>query len=195
MTDWFDERFTAAGAQNFHASLVRIGMAFLIWTVLGLGIGWRDAGLWLVVVLAVEWPLREMTRPLARGRTLSRFEAVLCMGVYAVAVAAWSSGGALLWASNHEACQIAGVAFFAGQLFYLATHHARSMGALTPALPAFAAPILAPLVLPHFHGVDQALVEAAMLAVVGHAGVSIALSFHEAESGRRASDRANDAAA
>jgi len=191
MTSWFDERFAAAGAQNFHAAPVRIGMAFAIWTVLGLGLGWRDAGLWLVAALAVEWPLREMTRPLARGRRLSGLEAVLCLAVYGLAVATWSSAGALLWASDRVACQIAGVAFFAGQLFYLGTHHGRSVAALVPALPAIAAPVVAPLLRPHFHGLDQALVEAAMLAVVGHAGVSIARGFREAQPALKAQSGAS----
>ncbi|MBS0361908.1 MAG: response regulator [Proteobacteria bacterium] len=47
-------------------------------------------------------------------------------------------------------------------------------------MPALAAPAIAPLALPHYHGMDQALVEVTMLAVVGHAVVSIAVNFHEA---------------
>jgi signal transduction histidine kinase len=178
--DWFDERFRAAGARSFHFSGVRMAMVGVVWTVLGLGVGWREAGFWALVVVLIEWPFREVTRPMARGLSLSRAESAICMAVYAAAVAAWSAAGALLWASNHVACELAGLAFFAGHLLYLDTHHGRSMGALVPALPALVAPALAPLVVPHFHGVDQILIEVTMLAVVGHAAVSIAVNFVEA---------------
>ncbi|THD54170.1 MAG: response regulator [Phenylobacterium sp.] len=156
-------------------------MAGVVWAVLGLGVSWQAAGFWVAAAIAVEWPLREVTRPMARDLKLSRAEGFLCMAVYAVAIAAWSAAGAILWASNHVACEIAGLAFFAGHLLYLDTHHGRSLGALIPALPALVAPALAPLIVPHFHGIDQILVEVTMLAVVGHAGVSITVNFFESK--------------
>src|ERR1700761_8704313 len=67
LDDWFDERFAAAGARSFHFSIVRLLMAGVIWAVMGLGAGWRVAGVWVVAVLLLEWPLREITRPMARG--------------------------------------------------------------------------------------------------------------------------------
>ncbi|HEX3888699.1 MAG TPA: ATP-binding protein [Phenylobacterium sp.] len=185
LRDWFDERFMAAGARSFFFSPVRLAMAGVVWAVLGLGVGWRIAGLWAVTVVLIEWPLREMTRPLARGLNLSRAEAAISVAVYALAVSAWSAAGAILWSSNHVACQLAGAAFFAGHLLYLDTHHGRSLGALVPALPALAAPALAPLIAPHYHGVDQILVEVTMLAVVGHAAISIGVNFNEARQLKR----------
>ena len=186
LRDWFDERFRAAGARSFFFSPVRIAMAGVLWAMLGLGAGWHAAGFWVAAVLLVEWPMREMTRPMARGLNLSRAEAFTCMVVYGLAVAAWSSAGAILWSSSHVASQLAGVAFFAGHLLYVDTHHGRSMGSLVPALPGLAAPALAPLIAPHYHGVDQILVEVTMLAVVGHAAISIAVNFHEARQLMRA---------
>jgi signal transduction histidine kinase/ActR/RegA family two-component response regulator len=183
---WFDERFRAAGARSFMFSPVRIAMSVVLWAILGLGVGWQTAGLWVVTVLVIEWPMREMTRPMARGLALNRLEAWMCTAVYAVAVAAWSAAGALLWASDHPACQLVGAAFFAGHLLYIDTHHGRSLGALIPALPALAAPALAPLIIPHYHGVDQVLVEVTMLAVVAHAAVSIVVNFNEARQLMRA---------
>ena len=135
-------------------------MAAVLWAVLGLGAGWPAAGLWVAAVLLIEWPMREMTRPMARGLDLSRTEALVCMAVYGLAVVAWSSAGAILWSSSHVACQLAGVGFFAAHLLYLNTLHGRSMGALIPALPGLAAPAVAPLMVPHYHGTDQILVEA-----------------------------------
>jgi signal transduction histidine kinase len=180
LRDWFDERFRAAGARSFFFSPVRLAMAGVLWAVLGLGVGWQAAGFWVAAVLLIEWPMREVTRPMARGLSLSRAEALVCMAVYGIAVCAWSSAGAILWSSSHVACQLAGAAFFAGHLLYVDTHHGRSMGTLIPALPALAAPAVAPLMIAHYHGVDQILVEVTMLAVVAHAGVSIAVNFHEA---------------
>ncbi|WP_324944763.1 hypothetical protein, partial [Phenylobacterium sp.] len=185
LRDWFDERFMAAGARSFFFSPVRLAMAGVVWAVLGLGIDWRIAGFWAVTVVLIEWPLREMTRPLARGLNLSRAEAAISLAVYTAAVSAWSAAGAILWSSNHVACQLAGAAFFAGHLLYLDTHHGRSLGALVPALPALAAPALAPLIVPHYHGVDQILVEVTMLAVVGHAAISIGVNFNEARQLKR----------
>jgi CheY-like chemotaxis protein len=179
MHDWFDERFSEAGARSFHFSLMRLLMAGVIWAVLGLGVGWPTAGFWVVAAVGVEWPLREVTRPLARGLMLSQAEGVLCMAVYAVAIAVWSAAGAILWSSNHVACEIAGLAFFAAHLLYLGTHHGRSAAALIPALPALAAPALAPLIMPHFQGVDQILIEAGMLAVVAQAAVGIGVNFFD----------------
>lgn len=177
LDDWFDERFVAAGARSFHFSLVRLLLAGVLWTVLGLGAGWRTAGVWAAAMLLVEWPLREFNRPMARGLRLSRLETGMAMVVYALAALAWSAAGAILWAQASSAAQLAGVAVFAGHLLYLTTHHNRSMGALLPALPALAAPAIAPLVVPHHHGADQAMVEVAMLAMVGQAAMSIVVSF------------------
>ena len=142
LRDWFDERFRAAGAKSFHFSVLRMAMAAAMWPVLGLGVGWREAGIWAVAAVLIEWPLREVTRPMARGLSLSRVESTICLAFYGLSATVWSAAGALLWASDHVACQVAGAAWFAGQLLYLTTHHGRSKAALVPALPALVAPAL-----------------------------------------------------
>lgn len=190
LDSWFDDRFAEAGARTFHASVLRLAMAGALWAILGLGVGWQTAGFWVVAAVGVEWPLREVARPMARGLKLSRAEAVLCMAVYALAIATWSAAGVILWASGHVACQVAGLVFFAGHLLYLDAHHGRSVGALLPALPALAAPALAPLVVAHFHGLDEVLVEGTMLAVAGHAWVGIGFNFRAAGRRTRAAGRA-----
>jgi signal transduction histidine kinase/CheY-like chemotaxis protein len=178
--DWFDERFTAAGARSFIFSPVRLLMGVLLWILIGLGVGWLIAGIWSATVLALEFPFRAVTRPMARGEPLSRSAAWACFITYAVTITAWSVGGAILWNSANPACQLAGAAFFAGHLLYLETHHGSSMGALVPALPALILPAIAPLATPHYHGVDQVLVEVTLMAVVAHASISIWMSFREA---------------
>lgn len=154
-------------------------MALVIWAVLGQGVDWKTAGAWLVTVLLIEWPVREISRPMARGLSLSRAEAYVCMAIHLLATLAWTAAGAILWAQNNAACQLAGVAFFAGHLLYLQSHHGRSIGSLMPALPALAAPAIAPWVAPHYHGVNQLLVVVTMLAMVGLAVASVALNITE----------------
>ena len=83
---WFDERFIAAGARSFQFSPVRLAMAAILGAILGLGVGWPVAGLWVAAVVAMEWPLREATRPMAAGLPVSRLRAWMCAVAYAVAV-------------------------------------------------------------------------------------------------------------
>jgi len=179
-SDWFDQRFAAAGARSFLFSPVRIVVGALLWLLLGLAVGWVTASIWLTAVLVLEVPMCLTTRPMALGRPISRRLSWACFATYCAAVPAWSTAGAILWASPNAACQIAGAAFFAGHLLYIETHHGRSLGALVPALSGLAMPALTPVLVPHFHGVDQVLVEVTMLVVVGHAVVSIWITLKEA---------------
>jgi signal transduction histidine kinase/CheY-like chemotaxis protein len=178
--EWFDERFTAAGARSFLFSPVRVVVGAVIWALLGLGIDWTIASIWLAVVLALEVPFWLVTRPMAQGQSISQGQAWRCFAVYTVAIPAWSGAGAILWCSGNPACQMAGAVFFAGHLLYIETHHGRSLGALIPALSGLAAPVLTPLIVPLFRGVDQLLVEVTMVVVVGHAAVSIWITLKEA---------------
>jgi len=179
--DWFDERFTMAAARSFLFSPVRVAVALVLWALVGLSVSWTVASIWLAAAMAIEWPFRAITKPAWKGETLSRGDCWRLFFTYLVAVAVWSAAGAVLWASPDPACEIAGAAFFAGHLLYVETHHGRSLGAMLPTLPALAAPVAAPFVVPHFHGVDQLLVEIVLVVVVGHAVISIAVSYLEAE--------------
>ena len=180
ISGWFDERFTAAGARSFLFSPVRVIVGAVLWLLLGLSVGWTVATAWLVCVLALEVPMCLTTRPMARGLPVSRRLAWACFATYCAAIPAWSAAGAILWTSDNPACQIAGAAFFAGHLLYVETHHGRSMGALIPALSGLALPVLTPLIVAHYHGIDQLMVEATLLVVVGHAVVSIWITLKEA---------------
>lgn len=183
--DWFDARFLAAGAKTFFSSSLRMAAAAAIWAAMGAGVGWQTAGLWVVSVVLLEWPLREITRPMARGLALSRFEAVICMAIYAATVAAWSAAGAILWWSGHAAWQLAGAAVFVGQLLYLETHHGRSIGALAPAAPGLTAPVLTLLLAPHARGAEQTAVALILLASVGLAVMGVAANFKGVRMGLR----------
>ncbi|MBS0333054.1 MAG: response regulator, partial [Proteobacteria bacterium] len=100
---------------------------------------------------------------------------------YAATTLAWSTAGAILWSQSHMASQLAAAGVFAGQLAYLSVLHGRSMGALIPVMPALSAPAIAPLAIPHFHGLDQLLAETAMLAAVGQAAIGVAVAHRQAK--------------
>jgi signal transduction histidine kinase/CheY-like chemotaxis protein len=179
-TEWFDERFSASGARSFTFSPVRVVVALVLCALLVLAVDRTVGAIWTGVALGLEIPFWIITRPIKPAVPMSRARAWWCFGLYAVAVSVWSAAGAILWSSANPACQLAGAAFFAGHLLYIQTHHGRSIGALVPALPALIFPVVAPLMAPHYRGLDQVLVEVTMLGVVAHAGISIWLSLKEA---------------
>ncbi len=170
---WFDERFVSAGAQSFRLSPVRLAFAGILWWLLGYVSGWVTASVWTAVVLALEIPMRLTARPMARGQPISRAHAWATFWTYAIAISAWSSVGVILWAAPSRSSDVAAAAFFAGHLLYVEAHHSRSPGALIPATPALAAPLLTLGLSPHFSGMDQVVVMITMLAVVGHAMIGI----------------------
>jgi len=181
-SEWFDGRFRASGARSYQLSAARIAVAAGLWGLIGLAVGWPVAGVWAVAALAAEWPLRAVTKPMWRGEPLSAAERWMCVGAWFAMISVWSAAGAILWAQPSPACQLAGAAVLAAQLFYVEAHHGRSLGALIPALPALAAPIVAPLAAPHYRGTDQILVVATFAALAAHGAVSLWVSYHE---GRR----------
>jgi hypothetical protein len=178
-SDWFDGRFLAAGARSYRLSLPRMAAAAGLWALIGLSVGWPVAGVWGAVALAVEWPLRAVTRPMWRGETLSAAEGWICVLAWFAMVSVWSAAGAILWCQASPACQLAGAAVLAAQLFYVEAHHGRSLGALVPALPALAAPVVAPLAAAHFRGTDQIVVAATLAALAAHGAVSLWVSYRE----------------
>src|SRR4051794_4179928 len=106
-SDWFDERYTAAGARSFLFSPVRIFVAVVLWALMGLAVSWPTAGAWFAVVMALEWPFRALTRAMSRGETPGRGDCWALFWVYSAAVFAWSAAGVILWSSGNPACQIA----------------------------------------------------------------------------------------
>ena len=181
-SEWFDGRFHAAGARSYRLSVARIAAAAGLWALIGLSVSWDVAGFWALAAVAAEWPLRAVTKPMRRGERLSGLESWICVLAWFALVSVWSAGGAILWCSANPACQLAGAAVFAAQLFYVEAHHGRSLGALVPVLPALAAPIVAPLAAPHYRGTGQVVVLATLGALVAHGVAGLWISHRE---GRR----------
>ena len=177
---WFDERFVAAGLRSRLFTPVRVGFGLLIAGLIAMSVDRGVAAIWLAAVLAVEIPFAIATGPLRSGAPLSRRRAWACFAAFALSVAVWSPAGLILWVSANPACQLAAAAFFAGQLLYIETHFGRSLGTLVPAAPALVLTALTPLVVRHYQGTDQIVVATAMLAIVGHALVSIWIGLKDA---------------
>lgn len=194
-SEWFDGRFAASGARSYRLSTLRIAVAAGLWALIGLAVGWPVAGVWGIAALAVEWPLRAVTKPMSRGETLNAAERWICVLAWFAMVSVWSAAGAILWSQASPACQLAGAAVMAAQLFYVEAHHGRSLGALIPALPALAAPVVAPLAAPHFRGTDQILVVATFGALAAHGAVSLWVSYHESRRRMAAEDTSDRLAA
>ena len=176
---WFDERFSAACARSVMFTPLRVGLALLVFALIAMSLDPAVAGIWVAVVLAAEIPLYIALRPVAAGAPPGRARSWACMAAFALTVLGWSAAGVILWRSPNPACQLASAALFAGQLLYIETHYGRSPGTLLPALPALLITALIALVVPHYRGADQLLVATAMVAIVGHALVSIWIGLKE----------------
>ena len=175
----FDERFASA-AGGIHAySPVRLVLCVAVTVFVGIGVDWRVAAAWAGAALLAEAALVIATGQIkraVRGRVVS---SRTCAVVYMLAVLTWSMAGVLLWSSDNLACQVAAAAFFASHLMYIQALHAHSPGAAIPALPGVILPAGVPLAIPHFQGVDQALVCLSMQVVSLHTLISIWVSLRK----------------
>jgi len=172
----FDERFKNAAAGIYAYAPVRLVLAAFIGAFVGLGVGWPAGAAWTAAAFTAELAMVLITRAVARAPAHSARRDWACAAVYLVAVPTWSMAGVLLWSSSSPACELAGAAFFAGHLLYMQSHHSHSLGAALPTVPGTILPAFVPLLIPHFHGVDQVIVFLTMVAVVGNALVSMFVS-------------------
>jgi signal transduction histidine kinase/CheY-like chemotaxis protein len=193
---FFDERFTSAAIGSYRYTSVRLLFGASLGVILGLGVSWTVAVLWMAAIGAAEAGLFVTTRPFAKGRPVTRAGEIRFAIANGVAVPAWTALGAILWASPSPACQIAAAGFMAGHLLYIQAHNCHSPGALLPSLPAVIAPAVIPLLVPHFSGADQVVVTVIMLAVFGNATVSIYVSLTRSKAlldAQRATEAASQA--
>ena len=182
----FDERFREAAAGVYLFAPVRLVMCVFVFGFVALGVGLRSAIFWAAAAAFAEAFMLMATRRLRRAEAPSRAETAFCVASYAVAVPAWSVAGVLLWASGNPACQLAAAGFFAGHLLYIQTLHAHSPGAALPVLPSMVLPALVPWLIPHHHGVDQAILGLAMAAVGLFALISLCVSLTKSRDLREA---------
>ncbi len=173
----FDERFRDSAAGVLAYAPVRIVIAVMVTSFLGLGVGWPQAAGWagaalageVVMLIAARW--RVEAEPDLGPATWA------CVAAYGVAIPIWSMAGILLWTSSNPACVLAAAAFFSGHLLYLQAFHGHSPGAALPTWSAFLAPTVVPLIWPRFHGTDQVIVCLTIAAAVLNSTVCVWISL------------------
>src|SRR5205823_6170173 len=68
----------------------------------------------------------------------------------------WSAMGLVFWLSPRPVCHMAAIAFWAGHMIYAQYFYLKSTTSmLQTALITAIAPLAIPLLIPHFHGLDQ----------------------------------------
>jgi signal transduction histidine kinase/ActR/RegA family two-component response regulator len=164
-----DARYQAVGAEACRMTPTRLVLAAALTALAGLGVGWPQALAWGAAVFASEtWTFlatRRMTGGPAGRSSLWNYFWCTNFGV-----PVWSLFGLILWTGPSEACRFAAAAYWCGQLLYAQNFCVKSpLSVIQIGIPSVAAPLLIPLVLPHFHGTDQVLVMLMVALCAGHA--------------------------
>src|SRR5580700_10813196 len=164
-----DPRYQAAGVESYRMAPMRAFIALALAALAGFGVGWAPALIWLAAVVSTETVAFFITRPMAKGRVRAR-TLLAYFWCSNVGVAAWSVYGLILWTGHSEACAFAAVAQWSGQLLYAQAFCTKSpLAAIQAGAPSLAMPLLVPLLIPRFHGMDQVLVMAMLALATGHA--------------------------
>ena len=171
---WLDARYQAVGAESYRMAPMRGVIAVVLPLLAGVAVSWPLAAAWAALIVVGEgWALtvtRRMTGgPVAIATQWSYFWSSN------FGVPAWTSYGVILWSGHSQACALAAVAFWCGQMLYALNFCTKSpLLAIQAGVPSVAAPLLLPLLMPRFHGLDQAVIMTMLAMCVGHA-VSAAL--------------------
>ncbi len=192
----FDERFATAVASSYGYTPIRLIMAAFLGAIAGFGVGWPKALMWMAAAALVEVGLFATSRPAVRSRCLEPAGIVAFSIANGIGVPVWSLVGVLLWTSPNPACHIAAAGFWAGHLLYIQVHQARSLGALLPCTSALITPIVTPLLIPQYQGMDQAVVMLIMAAVSGHSVISLLshlIQARQLQDARLATEAASEA--
>ena len=164
-----DDRFEAVGAGAYRMAPARLLIAVALTAAAGFAIGWTPALIWAGMLAVLETWTLFITGPMIRGGSSANLR-VQYFWATILGVPTWSAFGLMLWLTPRPACEIAAIAFWAGQLLYAQNFCIKSPISLVQiGLPSVLAPLLAPLIIPRFHGADQALVMAMLGLCVAHA--------------------------
>jgi signal transduction histidine kinase/ActR/RegA family two-component response regulator len=170
LRELMDARYAAAGAETFRMAPMRLAILAGLMVIAGLGVGWTPAMAWALAPLVSEAILWPVTRRMARGTHTSRDHWAF-FGHSLWAVPAWSAYSLVLWQGPSEACHMAAAIFWCGQILYVQNFCIRSpLAAAQTAIVSLVAPMAVAVLLPKYHGMDQALV-LAMLALCESYGV------------------------
>ncbi|MGZ3347283.1 MAG: ATP-binding protein [Caulobacteraceae bacterium] len=184
-----DARYVAVGAESFRMAPVRLViMAFLI-VIAGMGVGWTWPLGWGALALTSEAVMFPITRRLSRG-AFSRSDVWAYFGHSLWGVPVWTSYSLLLWFGPSDACRLAAAIFWCGQLLYVQNFCIRSpLAAAQTAIPSVVAPLLIALLMPRYHGVEQAMVLTMLALCLGHGVNAILDNMKQARALERATDQ------
>ncbi|HLI65098.1 MAG TPA: ATP-binding protein [Caulobacteraceae bacterium] len=184
-----DARYQAVGAENFRMAPTRAFIAVALTVLAGFGVGWGIALPWGAAVLLIDGLSSLICRPMGKG-PVSQGRLLAFFWSSCVGVPVWTIYGFLLWSGHSEACAFAAVAQWCGQLLYAQNFCTKSpVMAAQAGIPSVLSPLLIPLILPRFHGVDQALVMAMIVLAVAHAVVA---AFDNMSTGRKLATATQD---
>ena len=171
----FDPSLDAAAVESQEMVPVRLVLAAALCVIAGLGLGWPISAGWLVGVLICETLTGLSGWPASRGRTLGPLNGTAFLASSVILPIAYSAFGLLLWRSGRPAFEAAAIAMWAGQLLYAQNFCARSRSLLVAVgVPSTLMPLLVPMALPRFAGLDQVILMIMIALCVSHA-VSAAL--------------------
>jgi signal transduction histidine kinase/CheY-like chemotaxis protein len=166
---WLDARYQSTGAESYRMAATRGLIAVALTALAGFAVSWTLALVWFAALSAGEAWAIVLTRPMGKGPVSARR---LWDYFWAsnLGIPIWTSYGLILWTGPTEACGFGAVAFWCGQLLYAQNFCTRSLvAAIQAGVPSVIAPLLIPLMLPRFHGMDQATVMAMLGLCVAHA--------------------------
>jgi signal transduction histidine kinase/AmiR/NasT family two-component response regulator len=176
---WFNERFWTVTAGDRAQWRIRAAVTLAVGLLLAFAADWRPTLAWLVGVAALEAPLWRLTSDVAPAAP-TRLQAALTLVLQTLLIAAWSFAGVILWSGGGPVGQVAAMAFFAALLFHIISWRSGSPALMASAVPAFIAPLLAPLLVPPGALPDQVVVMLVAALAVGHAGLLFAMRLVDA---------------
>jgi signal transduction histidine kinase len=189
LRDLMDARYIAVGADSFRMAPMRLTILAGLVVIAGLGVGWTPAMAWGLFPLSSEaflWPInRRMARGTHTERDLWGFFGHSLWGV-----PAWTAYSLILWQGPSEACRIAAAIYWCGQLLYVQNFCIRSpLAAAQTAIMSLIAPLAVAVLLPKYHGVDQALVLSMLALAEGQAVLAILDNMRQARALQRATEQ------
>jgi signal transduction histidine kinase len=180
LRDLMDARYVAVGADGFRMAPMRLAILAGLMVIAGLGVGWTPAMAWALLPLASEAVIWPATRRMANGTHTDR-DLWAFFGHSLWGVPAWTAYSLILWQGPSEACRIAAAIYWCGQLLYVQNFCIKSpLAAAQTAIMSLIAPLAIAILLPKYHGVDQALVLAMLALSEGQSVLAILDNMRQA---------------
>lgn len=155
-----DTRYAAFARDNYRQARTRAVVLVGLTVIGGLAVSWFYCLIWAAAVALTEAvssliARRFMDRPATRGELWAYF------ACSSLSIAGWTAYGVILWACASTAADIAAATYWCGQLLYAQNFCTKSpLAAAQSGLFSVTAPMALPWIVPHYTGLDQALIVA-----------------------------------